>query len=138
MKKTLICTLLTLGLSLSAIHSFAQFSLSVGVSIRTAPPALPVYAQPPCPVEGWLWTPGYWAYDEFDGYYWVPGVWVAPPTPGFLWTPGYWGYAGGIYGWHHGYWGPHIGFYGGVNYGYGYGGAGFAGGEWRGSVFHYN
>jgi len=110
----------------------------VGISIRTAPPALPVYSQPPCPTEGFLWTPGYWAYDEVDGYFWVPGVWVRPANPGYLWTPGYWGYAGGIYGWHGGYWGPHIGFYGGVNYGYGYGGMGFVGGEWHGGYFRYN
>jgi hypothetical protein len=37
-----------------------------------------------------------------------------------------------------GYWGPHVGFYGGINYGFGYGGVGFAGGEWRGGVFNYN
>jgi hypothetical protein len=43
-----------------------------------------------------------------------------------------------VYGWHGGYWGPHIGFYGGVNYGFGYGGVGFVGGEWRGGVFAYN
>jgi len=57
---------------------------------------------------------------------------------GLLWTPGYWGFAGGVYGWHAGYWGPHVGFYGGVNYGFGYGGAGFVGGEWRGGRFAYN
>jgi hypothetical protein len=39
---------------------------------------------------------------------------------------------------HDGYWGPHVGYYGGVNYGFGYGGIGFAGGEWRGHVFAYN
>jgi hypothetical protein len=72
------------------------------------------------------------------GYYWVPGVWIAPPRPGLLWTPGYWGFAGGGYGWHAGYWGPHVGFYGGINYGFGYGGVGFIGGEWRGGVFAYN
>jgi hypothetical protein len=55
-----------------------------------------------------------------------------------LWTPGYWGFAGGFYGWHAGYWGPHVGFYGGINYGFGYGGVGFAGGEWRGGAFFYN
>jgi hypothetical protein len=55
-----------------------------------------------------------------------------------LWTPGYWGFAGGLYGWHAGYWGPHVGFYGGINYGFGYGGVGFAGGEWRGGGFFYN
>lgn len=105
--------------------------------MRIAPPALPVYVQPPCPVEGYLWTPGYWAYGP-AGYYWVQGVWVAPPRPGLLWTPGYWGFAGGIYGWHAGYWGPHVGFYGGVNYGFGYGGVGFVGGMWEGGVFRYN
>lgn len=115
--------------------SFAQ--ISVGVAIHIGPPVLPVYAQPPCPVAGYLWTPGYWAYGP-AGYYWVPGVWVAPPHPGLLWTPGYWGFVGGAYAWHAGYWGPHVGFYGGINYGFGYGGVGFVGGEWRGGVFAYN
>jgi len=63
---------------------------------------------------------------------------VHPPRVGVLWTPGYWGFAGGLYGWHPGYWGPHVGFYGGVNYGFGYGGVGFFGGEWRGGAFAYN
>src|SRR5216684_2416963 len=107
MKKSILQTLILIGLSFSANYASAQFSVTVGVTIRTAPPALPVYTQPPCPTEGWLWTPGYWAYDDYDGYYWVPGVWLAPPRPGFLWTPGYWGYAGGSYGWHGGYWGSH-------------------------------
>ena len=52
--------------------------------------------------------------------------------------PGYWGWGGGFYVWHGGYWGPHVGFYGGINYGFGYGGVGFAGGEWRGRSFYYN
>ncbi|MGC2656586.1 MAG: YXWGXW repeat-containing protein [Bryobacteraceae bacterium] len=109
----------------------------VFVSISVAPPVLPVYIQPPCPVDGYLWTPGYWAWGV-DGYYWVPGVWVAPPAVGLLWTPGYWGFGGGIYAWHAGYWGPHVGFYGGVNYGWGYSGFGFGGGIWSGGIFRYN
>jgi hypothetical protein len=113
--------------------SFAQ----VAVSVRIGPPALPVYTQPPCPEDGYIWTPGYWAYGE-PGYYWVPGVWVAPPRVGVLWTPGYWGFAGGLYAWHAGYWGPHVGFYGGINYGFGYGGVGFVGGHWMGGRFAYN
>jgi hypothetical protein len=117
--------------------SFAQVAVGVGVSIRIGPPALPVYAQPPCPQEGFIWTPGYWAYGP-AGYYWVPGVWVAPPRVGVLWTPGYWGFEGGLYGWHAGYWGPHVGFYGGINYGFGYGGVGFFGGRWAGGGFVYN
>jgi len=98
---------------------------------------LPVYVQPPCPEPGWMWTPGYWAYGD-DGYYWVPGTWVPSPYVGALWTPGYWGWGSGLYVWHPGYWGPHVGYYGGVNYGFGYMGIGFAGGMWRGGVFAYN
>ena len=125
--------LLTLIVALVPASSYAGVFISVGF----APPALPVYVQPPLPAPGYIWTPGYWAYGD-AGYYWVPGVWVAPPRVGLLWTPGYWGFGGGVYGWHAGYWGPHVGFYGGVNYGFGYGGIGFFGGEWRGGVFAYN
>jgi hypothetical protein len=111
--------------------------IAVGISVRVGPPVLPVYAQPVCPGAGYIWTPGYWAHGEED-YYWVPGTWVMAPEPGFLWTPGYWGFNEGLYVWHAGYWGPHVGFYGGVNYGYGYTGSGFWGGEWRGREFVYN
>jgi WXXGXW repeat (2 copies) len=126
---------LALGIAGAAPSASAQ--VAVGISVHVGPPALPVYVQPACPVEGYLWTPGYWSYGA-AGYYWVPGVWVAPPRAGLLWTPGYWGWGGGVYAFHAGYWGPHVGFYGGVNYGYGYGGAGFVGGEWRGGHFAYN
>ncbi len=115
----------------------AQAQIGVSLSIHVGPPALPVYEQPPLPAPGYMWTPGYWSYGD-AGYYWVPGVWVQPPSAGLLWTPGYWGYEGGAYGWHRGYWGPHVGFYGGVNYGFGFGGVGFVGGEWRGGAFAYN
>jgi hypothetical protein len=107
------------------------------VSISIAPPALPVYTQPLCPGDGYLWTPGYWSYGD-EGYYWVPGTWVMAPQVGFLWTPGYWGWGGGAYAWHAGYWGPHIGFYGGVNYGFGYVGHGYEGGYWENGHFSYN
>jgi hypothetical protein len=115
----------------------AHAGVFVGINIGIAPPPLPVYVQPPLPAPGYIWTPGYWAYGD-AGYYWVPGVWVQPPSVGVLWTPPYWGFAGGFYGFHAGYWGPHVGFYGGVNYGFGYGGIGFCGGEWRGGGFAYN
>jgi YXWGXW repeat-containing protein len=130
-----ILTLTISVLSLSSPSSAIEFG--IGISVRIGPPALPVYAQPICPGPGYLWTPGYWAWNEVGGYYWVPGTWVVAPV-GMLWTPGYWGFAGGLYGWHAGYWGPHVGFYGGINYGFGYGGVGFAGGEWRGRAFFYN
>jgi len=121
-------------LSFSAA-SFSQ--VAVGISVRVGPPALPIYAQPICPGPGYFWTPGYWGWNDDAGYYWVPGTWVVAPV-GMLWTPGYWGWGGGFYAWHAGYWGPHIGFYGGINYGFGYTGVGFVGGEWRGGAFYYN
>src|SRR5580692_2947625 len=130
--RTLLFAVVVLAMSAA---SFAQ--VGIGISVNFGPPALPVYEQPPCPAEGYIWTPGYWAYGP-DGYYWVPGTWVLAPAVGLLWTPGYWGWGGGAYLWHAGYWGPHVGFYGGINYGFGYGGVGFVGGRWNGGVFAYN
>ena len=125
---------------LFAISLSADAHWDVGISVGFAPPALPVYEQPPCPAVGYLWTPGYWAYDEEadGGYYWVPGTWVLAPRPGLLWTPGYWGAEGAQFAWHGGYWDTEIGFYGGINYGFGYFGVGFAGGYWRDRDFFYN
>ena len=119
------------------VMSTAQ--VGINISVNLAPPELPIYEQPPIPDEGYLWTPGFWAWsDDEQGYYWVPGTWVLAPQPGFLWTPGYWDRRGDAFFWNEGYWGPQIGFYGGVNYGYGYGGRGFEGGYWRGEHFYYN
>jgi hypothetical protein len=129
--------LLVIPAALSSTSS-AQIGIGIGISVQIGPPALPVYEQPICPSPGFLWAPGYWAWSDDDGYYWVPGTWVEPPTVGLLWTPGYWGWNDGVYVWNGGYWGPQIGFYGGINYGFGYGGVGFFGGEWRGGAFFYN
>lgn len=107
------------------------------VSVDIAPPALPVYSQPPMPGDGYIWTPGYWAYSD-DGYFWVPGTWVLAPYRGALWTPGYWAWGGDGYAFHEGYWADHVGFYGGVDYGYGYTGEGYEGGYWNGGRIYYN
>jgi WXXGXW repeat (2 copies) len=125
--------LLAAGMLFLPIASFAQ----VSVSVTFGPPELPVYAQPVCPGDGYIWTPGYWAWDG-DDYYWVPGTWVEAPQVGFLWTPGYWGWGGSAFIFHEGYWGPHIGFYGGVVYGFGYDGRGYEGGRWDNGHFFYN
>ncbi len=113
--------------------------VSVGITVAFAPPDLPVYEQPICPEEGYIWTPGYWAYDpDFGDYYWVPGTWVLAPEVGFLWTPGYWAWGGSGFIFYEGFWGPVVGFYGGINYGYGYFGHGYEGGRWDGGRFFYN
>ena len=131
---------LILSLLICCLFAFspARAQIAIGISIDVAPPPLPVYDQPPIPEPGYIWTPGYWAWDDDSGYYWVPGTWVLPPEPALLWTPGYWGWNDGVYAFHEGYWGPEVGFYGGVSYGYGYGGVGYEGGYWRGGAFFYN
>ncbi len=118
-----------------SVTSFAQFAITVSFG----PPALPVYEQPLCPGEGYIWTPGYWAYDDSYGdYYWVPGTWILAPEVGYLWTPPYWGWDGRGYLFHQGYWGPQVGFYGGIVYGFGYFGHGYEGGRWDHDRFYYN
>jgi hypothetical protein len=128
--RSLLFALVLLAMSAA---SFAQISISV----TFAPPELPVYEQPLCPSDGYLWTPGYWAYAD-DDYYWVPGTWVMAPEPGLLWTPAYWGWGGNGFVFYDGYWGPHVGFYGGISYGYGYYGEGYEGGRWDNGQFFYN
>jgi len=120
------------GLLLASTASFAQ----VGVAVAIAPPELPVYEQPVCPGDGYIWTPGYWAWD--GDYYWVPGTWVMAPEPGYLWTPGYWGWGGNGFFFNDGYWGLSVGFYGGIDYGFGYFGNGYEGGRWENGHFFYN
>jgi hypothetical protein len=141
MRKFCLMRSTAIGLAVFGIGMLAAPEPSqagIFISVRFGPPALPVYVQPLCPGDGYIWTPGYWAYSDLSGYYWVPGTWVLAPQPGYLWTPPYWGYAGGVYGFHPGYWGLHVGFYGGVNYGFGYHGAGFDGGFWDHGAFRYN
>jgi WXXGXW repeat (2 copies) len=127
--------LILLGMLALSTASYAQ--VAIGVSVAFAPPELPVYEQPICPGDGYIWTPGYWAWDDGD-YYWVPGTWVLAPEVGSLWTPGYWGWGGNGFVFHEGYWGPQIGFYGGINYGFGYFGHGYEGGRWDQGHFYYN
>lgn len=128
---------LLFALVLLAISAASSAQISFGVSIRIAPPELPVYEQPVAPDDGYIWTPGYWAYGD-DDYYWVPGTWVEAPEVGYLWTPGYWDGDSGNYIFHEGYWGTEVGFYGGISYGYGYFGHGYEGGRWDNGHFDYN
>ncbi len=127
--------LLAVAIVFLSTASFAQ--ISVGIRVGIAPPPLAYYVQPVCPGDGYIWTPGYWAWDGTD-YYWVPGTWVMAPEVGYLWTPGYWGWGVGGFVFHEGYWGLSIGFYGGINYGFGYFGHGYEGGRWENGRFFYN
>jgi WXXGXW repeat (2 copies) len=127
--------LLAVGMLLLSVACFAQ--VGVSISVGFAPPEIPVYTQPVCPGDGYIWTPGYWAWDGED-YYWVPGTWVLAPQVGYFWTPPYWGWNGVAFAFYDGYWGPQVGFYGGINYGFGYFGNGYLGGRWDNGHFFYN
>ena len=132
--RLVLMSLLLAAFMMLAAPQVAPAAIVFSVSI--APPPLPVYVQPPCPGPGYMWVPGYWAYN--DAYFWVPGTWVLIPEIGFYWTPGYWGWNGALFVFNVGYWGPQVGFYGGINYGFGYTGFGYQGGYWKNSTFFYN
>jgi hypothetical protein len=132
-----LAAIIAIAVAAAPQRSEAAVFVGVGIGIDIAPPALPVYVQPPAPYANAIWQPGYWAWGPY-GYYWVPGAWVAAAQPGYLWTPGYWRFTDGYYGWHPGYWATRVGFYGGINYGFGYFGNGFVGGSWVGGAFRYN
>ena len=129
----------TVVVALTLLMMSLPSSAQMRISVSFAPPAIPVYEQPLCPAEGYIWTPGYWAWDDVEAdYYWVPGTWVLAPEAGFLWTPPYWAWDNGAYVFYDGYWGPQVGFYGGIVYGFGYFGSGYVGGRWQGDRFFYN
>lgn len=133
---SLLCLVL---LTVAVLSALPAASAQVGITVSFGPPPLPVFEQPICPGDGYIWTPGYWAWDPDDyDYYWVPGTWVLAPEVGFLWTPPWWGWDNGAFLFHEGFWGPRVGFYGGINYGFGYFGTGFVGGRWEGGHFFYN
>ena len=131
-------TALMLGAApIGPVITSSEAQVVASITAGVAPPLLPVYVQPPIPGPGYVWIPGYWAWDGQE-YYWVPGYWATPPAANLLWTPPYWAWNDGVYDFYPGYWGPTVGFYGGIDYGFGYTGVGYEGGYWRNNQFFYN
>lgn len=127
----------TLTMAAPAVAQDDGYGAQVSTSI--APPPLRIEDQPPLPGTGYLWTPGYWAWNTgADEYVWVAGRWSLPPRVGYLWTPAWWDFDGGYYRFNNGYWGERVGWYGGLALGFGYTGFGYWGGAWRGNDFWYN
>ena len=50
-------------------------SANVILSITIAPPPLPVYEQPLCPGDGYIWTPGHWE-NRATRQVWVAGRFI--------------------------------------------------------------
>lgn len=137
MRRPLLVSTILAGFAVAILAPTTQAQIGIEIVVALAPPELPIYEQPPMPGPGFIWTPGYWAYAT-EGYYWVPATWVEPPSQDLLWTPGYWAFGQRGYVWNPGYWGVEVGYYGGIDYGYGYGGSGYAGGYWQNHAYYYN
>lgn len=91
----LMCTVIVW--SAVAVPATAQVNFSIGVDI--GPPPLRVEVIP-VPRAGFVWGPGYWAWDGRT-YVWIAGHWVEA-RPGFYWVPERWEHhaeAGGHH-WH--------------------------------------
>jgi len=129
----------TFALALAmAIAPVATHADLLSTLVQLVPPLLLADQQPYAPGNGYIWQPGYWAWDPNGYYSWVPGEWVLPPQQGDVWTPGYWEFTGNGYMWEPGYWANQVGYYGGIDYGDGYYGNGYVGGRWNGNVYLYN
>ena len=55
-------------LVLVALFGAQAFSAGIQFSVNIAPPPIAVFDQPPCPGDGYIWTPGYYQYGDY-GYY---------------------------------------------------------------------
>jgi hypothetical protein len=104
MKHKTMARSLLLSLALAAgTTAFAQISFNIVV----APPA-PMYEVVPMMQPGYVWAPGYWAWNndrhvwvrgrtmiQRDGYRWVPDRWVQQ-SGSYVRKPGRWEPFGGL------------------------------------------
>ncbi len=61
--------------------------VAIGIEIGSPPPP-PRYEVMPPPRGGYLWAPGYWAWDGYN-YVWLEGRWLRQ-RPGYIYVPGRW------------------------------------------------
>jgi len=86
MKRTLSFAALILAAAAAApLPSLA--ATSVGLYIGAAPPA-PIYERMPAPRAGYVWAPGYWAWNGHR-HVWTSGYWIAE-RPGFVYNAPVW------------------------------------------------
>lgn len=91
MKHTNLVRSLVLSVALAAGSSaFAQISFNIVV----APPA-PMYEVAPVMQPGYVWAPGYWAWNN-DRHIWVRGRTIVQ-RDGYNWAPDRWVQQGGYY-----------------------------------------
>ncbi len=72
------------------------------VVVTEAPPPIQTEVIVEAPGPGYIWVPGYWAWQ--GRWVWVRGSWVLPPHPRALWIRGHWVHRGHGYVWIGGHW----------------------------------
>jgi hypothetical protein len=101
MKSTIVVRTLLLsaflGAGAAADPAFAQININIGV----APPA-PQYEVVPSIAPGYIWAPGYWAWNG-DRHIWMRGRPILQRT-GYRWEPDRWEQRGNGYYRHEGRW----------------------------------
>ena len=81
----------------AAVPAFGQISVNISI----APPA-PRYEAPPAVAPGYVWAPGYWAWNG-DRHIWVPGRTIVQRV-GYRWAPDRWEQRDHVYYRHSGRW----------------------------------
>ena len=97
-RKLLMSLLIAAGIALPGAAP-ADPRVSVGIHIGPPPPPVVVAPVPP---PGYLWAPGYWAWDGYR-YVWVDGRQVVA-RPGYVWVPDRWERRGHYWHHRHGHW----------------------------------
>jgi hypothetical protein len=77
---------LLLGFASAVLVAFPAMS---EVIVRVGPPAPIVETRPAIPGPGYVWTPGFHAWNG-SAYVWTPGAWVLPPHPRARWVAHRW------------------------------------------------
>ena len=77
LRPTMLACIGALALSFAAVPAQAHNRVYVGI----APPGLIFEPPLPLPGPGYVWQPGYWAWNGIR-YAWIPGVYVLAPYPG--------------------------------------------------------
>ncbi|HEX3891819.1 MAG TPA: hypothetical protein VHW46_04535 [Terracidiphilus sp.] len=92
-------------IALAALLAFtllpAASNAQVYVRVGPPPPVHEHYGRPPH--AGWVYQPGYHAWDGHR-YAWHGGVWAEPPRPHAVWVPHHWVHRHGGYVLVEGHW----------------------------------
>jgi YXWGXW repeat-containing protein len=83
--RALITALVVAGTLLTS----ACVGASGRVYIRSGPPPVRAEVVARSPGPGYVWVPGYYAYER-GGYAWVPGRYERPPRGRARWVPSHW------------------------------------------------